>query len=387
MRDHWNNCVTHFDQAVDEFVGQHFADTDTRCLLIAGAGFDPRARRIAEKLAAVMGERLRAFFIREERGDPSADLKSKADENEAALRALVVNSSVNTIRIFAEDGAPVAGQRLIEALREFVWPDDTTDIVLDLSALSLGIAFPAAKFVLDNFESSARLNFHLMVSSNPELDAKILGEPSPQAISVRGFPDPTAEFAERPVARIWLPHLAHGSASKLQKIRALYPEVYKVCPLVPFPARNPRRADELLTEYLPQLVDEWDVDPRDLIYVSERNPLDSYRTITTLKERYDRSVKGIYQPQLILSPLGSKVMAAGAMMAAIQHELPVQYVETLRYDYDPGSHEPTSEYLEMTVHVWLHGPIYAGFRSGAPSGEIVKGDLPAPAISEKEQAT
>ena len=70
---------------------------------------------------------------------------------------------------------------------------------------------------------------------------------------------------------------------------------------------------------------------------------------------------GVYVPQLILSPLGSKVMAAGAMMAAIEHELTVQYVETLRYDFDCTAGADESDAREMIVHIWLHGPVYAGY--------------------------
>src|SRR5262249_33683359 len=146
-----------------------------------------------------------------------------------------------------------------------------------------------------------------------------------------------------------------------RKIRGTHDSIYKVCPIVPFPARNPRRADELLVEYCSALTNEWDVDTRDLIYVSERNPLDCYRTISTLKTRYDKTVEGIFFPQIILSPLGSKVMAAGAMMAAIEHDLSVQYVETLRYEFDGGAATVAGGPPDMAVHLWLHGPVYAGY--------------------------
>jgi hypothetical protein len=116
-----------------------------------------------------------------------------------------------------------------------------------------------------------------------------------------------------------------------------------------------------LSEFQPALVDEWKVDARDYIYVSERNPLDCYRTVSTLKKRYDKTVDEVFFPQIILSPLGSRVIAAGAMMAAVEHGLSVHYVETLRYEFKPArSGEPT-ERKDMIVHIWLHGPVYAGY--------------------------
>ncbi|NOT39071.1 MAG: hypothetical protein HOP13_01105, partial [Alphaproteobacteria bacterium] len=273
-------------------------------------------------------------------------------------------STVERVDVFAQDGAPVAGARVAEMLRSFRVPDGTTDIVLDKSALSIGVGFPIARFLLDKCEAAGNINFHIMIVSNPELDARIFGEPDDRVINVRGFAGSSVTAGEEKLARIWVPQLSHRKASALTKIRAASGDtVYKICPTLPFPARNPRRADELIAEFEGQLR-AWDVDARDIIYVSERNPLDSYRTLSTLKLRYDRTVDGVFVPQLVLSPIGSKVMATGAMMAAIEHDLPVQYVETLRYEFDPPN--PAGDRPDdMMVHLWLQGPIYAGLR--APS--------------------
>ncbi len=363
MRPHWNNCVTHADTEVDDFIRTYFGKPDRRCLLVAGAGFDPRARKVGEKLSAAMGGRLDAFLIREERIDPAESLRVSADANERAMRSLVPRTVVARIRVFdQQDGAPVGGQRITEELNRFLWPEDLTDVVLDMSALSTGVAFPAARYLLAHCEQSERLSFHLMISSNPELDARIVGEPYAIPTFVRGFAGRLGGSASLPVARIWLPQLARGRLPTLLRILGSQEDVYKVCPILPFPARNPRRADDLISEFLTLLSDQA-IDVRDFIYVSERNPLDSFRKISTLKNRYDRTVDGIFEPELLLSPVGSKVMAVGAMMAAIEHELPVQHVENLRYDFDPQAQAGGLESEDITVHIWLHGPIYAGYQT------------------------
>jgi hypothetical protein len=350
------------NEDVDRFVGDYFAPQDRRCLLVAGAGFDPRTLLVAEKLARVMGDRLTGLLIREERGDPAENLKEAADKNEAIIRELIPSSVVAQVHIFADDSAPVAGARIGSALQKFSWPDDITDVVLDLSALSLGVAFPAARFLLDYCESRENLSLHLMISSNPELDTQIISEPADTVMNIRGYAGNLDEDGALSVARIWLPQLAGRTGATLNKIRAANNAIYKTCPILPFPALNPRRADELIEEFGTQLVDEWDVDPRDIIYVSECNPLDTYRTISGLAHQYRKTVSGIYAPQIILAPIGSKVIAAGAMMAAIEHKLTVQYVETLRYDFDPAAGgAQVNNSGDMIVHVWLHGPIYDGY--------------------------
>ena len=161
-------------------------------------------------------------------------------------------------------------------------------------------------------------------------------------------------------ASIWIPQLAKGRRADLTKISLSVGECYKICPVLPFPASDPRRADALIGEYENELVNEWQVDPRDLVYVSERNPLDSYRTISMLKERYDRTVEGTYEPHVILSPIGSKVMAVGALMAAIEHDLAVRYIETARYEFDGSVRH--DDYTPATmVHVLLSGPAYGDY--------------------------
>ena len=124
-RAHWENCLTHFDDNVERFIAEYFSLADRKCLLIAGAGFDPRARLVSARLAAVMDERLCGLFVREERGDPAVNLRMLVDENEKHLRCVVKHSRVDTIRIFSpDDNAAVGGQRMISlfhALSSDVW--------------------------------------------------------------------------------------------------------------------------------------------------------------------------------------------------------------------------------------------------------------------------
>jgi hypothetical protein len=68
----------------------------------------------------------------------------------------------------------------------------------------------------------------------------------------------------------------------------------------------------------------------------------------------------VFFPQIILSPLGSKVIAAGAMMAAIEHDLSVQYVETLRYEFNAVPKNPDNA-PDIAVHLWLHGSVYGSY--------------------------
>lgn len=359
-REHWSNCITHFDEDVGAFVRDYFADEGRCCLLVAAAGFDPRSQVVARMLAETLGDRLRALFIREERGRPDANLIADADENEAALAAIVPNCRVERINIFGDDGAAIGGSNVAAMLLRTPIDSAITDVVLDMSALSIGIGFPVAKLLLGDCEAAGDRAFHILIVSNPELDDRISSEPAERAMPVKGFSGLGGLPQTLEPARIWIPQLAKGRKAALTNISLSVGECYKICPVLPFPARDPRRADALLGEYENELVHEWQVDPRDLVYVSEKNPLDSYRTISTLKERYDRTVEGTYEPLVILSPIGSKVMAAGALMAAIEHDLAVQYIETARYEFD-GPDPRDDDPKDMIVHMLLSGPAYGDY--------------------------
>jgi hypothetical protein len=363
VREHWENCITHRDAEVGAFIDDYFADGGRHALLIAGAGFDPRSTEIPKTLAAAMDDRLQAIFLREEREPvPETSLKQAADGNESRLRELVPRSESWQVEIFAADNAPVGGTRIAELLGRWPLPVEITDIILDISALSLGIAFPAARILLAWAEERPEVSFHLVVASNPSLDAQIVPEPVQRSQPVRGFSGPPPG-RELPPAKVWLPQLAPQRVAMLERIRVTLQgdveTIYKICPVLPFPAQNPRRADDLIREFRVPLRDEWGVDSRDYIYVSESNPLDSYRTITALKHRLEKAMSGSYETQLILSPLGSKVMAVGALMAAIRHNLPVHYVEALRYDHRVVEQDGEDEM--RLVHLWLDGPVYSAY--------------------------
>lgn len=364
MRDHWANCILHRDAEVAHFIGDYFKDTDRQVLLLAAAGFDPRANQITRQLAETLHDRLSAIFVREERPNPSKKLNERADANEAVLRGLVPDCEVVRIEIFADDGAPVGGQRVSQELIRRPLPEDVTDVVLDFSALSIGVAFPAARLLLEACETEDNRTFHLMISSDPELDDCILNDPSDRPRPVNGFAKEISD-EDYEDAVIWVPQLAQGRRATLIRISAHLGDFYKVCPLLPFPATDPRRSDDLMTEYLPAIVDEWNVDPRDLVHASEWNPLDCYRRLSRLKQRFDRTMKGTYVPRMILSPIGSKVLAAGALMAAIEHNMSVQYVETDSYavsdEFQDGENANSED--PSFVHLILSGPLYKNFPS------------------------
>jgi hypothetical protein len=363
----WQRCIAHHDREVVDFVERYFGADDRVCLLIAGAGFDPRSASVARLLAGALApagsERLRALFIRERRPNPDLDLVERGDRHASELTELVLPSKVVDVEVLSrEDGAVVGGYRAIKVLRDERGAQfaGVTDVVLDMSALSIGISFPVARYLFETCrEMGPAVNFHVIVASHPLLDAAISSVPSDVVDPIRGFSGGIDLADSEQDPKIWLPHLAPGRNSALQLIRDKLQGPVAVCPVLPLSQRDPRVADRLIAAFENELYQEWEVDPRNLIYAIEDDPLDLYRTITAIYRRHTGVFSGVTRSHLVLSPSGNKVLAIGALMAALEHDLPVRYVEAVSHIVDWTRIAQADPNASRLVHVWLHGAPYA----------------------------
>lgn len=349
----WDPCISHGAGASEKFLTEFFADKARRGVVIAGAGFDPRSSRATEVLAAVLKDRLRGVFIREERSGGKGILAEAGEANARRLTELVPNSRVAAFPVFSADNATVGGRQAVKALTDEPWTD-VTDIVVDMSAMSVGVGFPLVKFVLQRARACKR-NLHVVVTDDPSVDEEIDGVSSEKAETLFGFKGARGVHDSSGQPILWLPQLTARRKKPLGRVHAALTEEQQVevCPLLPFPSRNPRRGDGLIEAFQEEFESTWRVDARDLIYVDERKPVDLYRSVLEIDDARRRVFRKLGGSLTVLSPFGSKVQNLGALMAALERDFPVMYVETLSYTSTPSK----SAEGEL-VHVWLHGEAY-----------------------------
>lgn len=343
---------------------RYFAEPSRRCLLVAGAGFDPRSTTVARLLAgSVKQGAMAALFVRERRPKPDVDLVERGERHADALSSLVSGAAITDVEVLsAEDGAVVGGHRVVKVLRDGGYDTlhGVTDVVLDMSALSIGISFPIAQFLLKACErAGSDTNFHVLAASHPQVDGAIASIYNDTVDPIRGFSGGIDLGDGDQEPKIWLPLLAPGRGPALQRIRDKMRGPVSVCPVLPISQRNPRAAEELIEEFQSELYQEWEVDPRNLVYAIEDDPLDFYRTVSAINARYGRVFKGVTPSHTVLSPSGNKVLAIGALMAALEHELAVRYVEAVEYSVDWAAVETADPEASSLVHVWLHGTPYS----------------------------
>lgn len=350
----WDPCISHRDEDAREFIADFFSDVTRKTLLICGAGFDPRATETAQLLNEAAGSRLKAHFIREDRPRPDAELLLAAAKNEKSLCELITESEVHHVPIFSDDEKTVvAGRRIVQMFHKLTITD-VTDIVIDISALSTGVSFPLIRHLFGLAEKNVVFpNLHIMVSTSTQVDDAIQTQLMDRHNSVPGFGEELvlAEGTRKP--KLWLPQLANSAVPALEIIHRAF-DFEEICPIVPFPAKSCRAVEELVEIFSSQISESWAVDDRDFLYAAEDDPLDLYRTIL----RVDMLRRATYEIEggslTVLSPLGTKAMALGALLAALNLDLPILYVEAQRYKM---KHIANGEPYGL-IHLWLTGQAY-----------------------------
>lgn len=352
----WDLAITHRGTQLSAFVDEYFNDASRRILLIAGAGFDPRTGLVATALKAANRAGLSALLIQETRSETDKTLAGLAAGNLKQLADLVPAHTILDIPIFGTDNSVIGGRR---AATQLSAQDMTayTDVVVDISALSVGTSFPVVRYLIELIHAGrTSSNLHVMIAHQPELDAKIRAIPTDTVVPVHGFNGGLSLMSRTQQAAIlWLPQLANGRSSTLRRIyESVNPD--EVCAILPFPASHPRLGDSLLEELLDAEGSPWHMDARSIVHADEDDPLDLYRTILRLHALREPVFREVGGSKLILSPVGSKVMALGALLAALEKDLPVVYLEDFSYELQ-GSLDEELAPPEL-MHVWLEGDPY-----------------------------
>ena len=360
----WDPCIAHRGGEVNGFLAHYFAQQDRNVLLVAGAGFDPRSRTVATLLSETAAS-FRALLIREDRPRPPQDQSARAEANAKILFAAIVDRQVESINIFDSHNAVVGGHNVVSVVNRQDL-EGVTDVIVDVSALSTGTIFPIIRYFVERIgRSNGAANLHVFVVHNPRLDDKIRSVDSDVPGYVHGFKGRSTLSDTADAARLWLPLLATERRAALERLYRFI-EPHDTCPILPFPANNPRIGDELAGEYLTNEIETpWSVDARNVVYADEGDPLDLYRTILKLDDLRKPVFAGTGGSMLILSPLGSKVMALGALMAALERNLPVAYLESIGYELEENV--PMEIDQPNLVHLWLEGDVYPQPRPALPT--------------------
>lgn len=363
----WDHYVFRRGNGVHELWDRLFDQRPVRLLYIAGRGFDVRAQPVMEEMVHNLQssgrniESAQLLLVAFTDYELEEEIAQLTEENAARLEAIFaplgavknipIGSSLNGEDDISASTALGMGIRVV--LEEVT---DQTDIVLDVSSLPrvaylalltslLNKLVPDKSVVTDCRHPLVAngVNFQVLVAEDARLDGSIKAEDlSNNLFLIPGFTGAMHAESAQDWPLVWFPILGENRVSQLQKLMALaeIPDSAEICPVLPHPSLNPRRADNLLVEYATPLFESRRTPTTNILHVHESNPFEVYRQLLKAMQRYKDSMKILGGCRIVMTPLGSKLVTLGAGLACFEmrpadlnakYGIAIPHVEPKRY--------------------------------------------------------
>lgn len=364
----WRDYGLESGRGLEAFWAEHLAERPRSLLFVLGRGFDPRCRLGLEMIIAAGGVGgLDIIGIEYDEGEasPSLAYSDRVTENWARVsEAVGARGTIETRRIPFWSGARRVGP--LHAADVFTASGQLTkydDVVVNIGAMPRGIYFPLIArilYLLDHsVDAAARpTNLHVLVADDPVLDARIIEEGVDETASfLHSFEGSFSREATGPQPRVWIPLLGESRTIQFDRIYDLV-KPDEICPVLPFPSKNPRRGDDIVIQYRDLLFDQHRLDPRSLMYAAEQNPFEVYRRIRKAAFHYHDTLRLIGGCKVALSALSSKLMSLGVLMVAYELkpalDIGLAHVECRGYRVDNFQSDA------KLFGLWLAGECYVG---------------------------
>ncbi len=363
----WNPYVIRDDGKFDEFWREHLKVGTRKLLFVVGRGFDLRADAAPARIAGLGTASLQAWVLGYQNGQPDSPLRQERIAANMKRFGEIFGDGLTPIDIRMGSGNSNTTSRNTKTAVSR--PEELagyTDVIVDISAMPRTVALTAIAqliAVLDELAKGgkASVNLHVVVAESVDADRHHTGGSLSDVVtSLVGFSGQLTAESSANLPRVWFPVLGEGQLPRLERIRAeVDPD--EICPVIPFPSRDPRRGDSLIEEYRALLFDDLRVEPSNIIYASEYNPFEAYRQLYGAIDRYRDALREMGGCKVFVSPLSSKLLSVGALLACYDHKsqssgpdpvnVGIPYLESATYG-DPIDLEGSPVAL---YSLWLRG--------------------------------
>lgn len=363
----WNHYVFRRGNSVHELWDRLHQRRSLRLLYIAGRGFDIRAQAVMRQYVNNLQasgchvESAQLVLVAFSDYALEQEVLDLTEENAKALEDMFAPlGAAQLVTMGAssggEDDIGASNVLRLAAQRVLSYITDQTDIVLDVSslprmtylALLTGIL---ARLVPDRSVmpgqphplAASGVSFQVLVAEDAHLDGLIRAEdPSNELVQIPGFSGAFHAETVKDWPLVWFPILGENRVQQLEKVLTSsdVSPTAEICPVVPHPSINPRRADDLLVEYMDPLFRSRRTPTGNIVYVHESNPFEAYRQLLSAMRRYKTSLNVLGNCRLLVTPLGSKLITLGAGLACFEmkpsgiddsHRIAVPLAEPRRY--------------------------------------------------------
>jgi hypothetical protein len=364
----WNPYVLNGDpDDFDRFWRNHLSNGERKLLFVVGRGFDFRGAAAPSRILNLGSAHRHAWILSYQNGQPESGARARHIEaNVARFQEIFGRSStIIDIRMGSAASSNVTSRNTKGAVSRVDELAEYTDIVVDISAMPRTVALTAIAQLIALLDELAKskdksVNLHVVVAESANVDRSHSGSLSDTVTSLVGFSGRLTSESSANLPRVWFPVLGEGQQARLEKIRTeVDPD--EICPVIPFPSRDPRRGDGLIEEYRQLLFDDYRVEPANIIYASEYNPFEAYRQLFGAIDRYRDALRELGGCKVYVSPLSSKLLSVGALLACYDHRaqalgqdpvnVGIPYVESATYG-EPA--DPAASPLTL-YSLWIRG--------------------------------
>jgi len=369
----WERYIFRRGPEVHELWEDMFQSDPIKLLYISGRGFDVRAQATTRALVAALRPRQRHILGAEmllvsfPGYELSDELRNETARNAEAIEqifSVLGATSIVPIQSSAggEDDISTSNALRLGTAAVVERITDHTHVILDVSSLPrvayLSVMFGILEHLVPDVNAVDALtangvNFQILVAEDAVLDSKIQSEdPSNDLVLIPGFATALQIESVQDWPLVWFPILGENRVPQFSKVLAeVIPNNAEVCPVVPHPSRDPRRADRLLVEYREALFDTKSTPTSNILYVHESHPFEAYRQLLRAMERYRDSLQILGGCRLVVTPLGSKLITVGAGLACFEmrpsSELDQHYGVAIPYA-EPRRYSASSDALHQS---------------------------------------
>lgn len=339
----WDHYVFRRGSGVHDLWDGLHDNRPMRVLYIAGRGFDVRAQTVMREYVTNLqsaGRRVdsaKLLLIGFSGYELDEDIRALTEENAAALETIfkpLGPSQTITLGESTSDEDDISASNLLRGgvQKVLATVSDHTDIVLDVSSMPRMTYLALLTSLLQKLVPDKQIkkgephplaakgvNFQVLVAEDAKLDGLIKAEdPSNQLVQIPGFAGAFQAESIKDWPLVLFPILGENRINQLIKVLASIPNEAEICPVVPHPSKNLRRADDLLVEYRDVLFKSGRAPTNNIMYVHESNPFEAYRQLLGAMRRYQKSMNVLGNCRLVVTPLGSKLVTVGAGLACFE---------------------------------------------------------------------
>ncbi len=325
----WEPYLLAAKSKAEELLKKHFQN-ENRLLFIMAKGFDIRMNFILRRVLELCPDiNIHCWLICFNEGEDSSSHKyaEHVERNLSEFKELMKgkNYEEKFINLWKEEGSRkrrIGDREAASILNNYDDIKNYSEVFVDISALPRGIYFSLIGKILHIIDSkpidSKNINFVVAAAENAKIDASITENTiDTEGKFLVGFMGGVKSQSEREESLIWLPIMGED---KKPHISVAYGELEptEVCPIFPFPAKNPRRPDALLIKYHRLLFDRLKVESQNIMYVPEQNPFEAYKILVKTVRNYSNSLQILGGCRAALSTFSSKLLSIGTLLAAYQ---------------------------------------------------------------------